>query len=115
MVSVQVKQRAPRPDGKYIAVAQVVDGGATTSWSPQVYLLWHEWREPREEGKIFVGYRSPNIRVEWKSDTRLVIYSDCEVRYLVSKIWDIEIEHRAWEAQQDDPPNSAEAVRPPSE
>jgi len=111
MVSVDVKQRVPRPDGKYIAVAQVVDGGATTSWSPQVYIQWHEWRSQREEGKVFVGYRSPNITVEWKSDTHLVIYSDCEVRYLVSRIWDIQIEHHAWEAQQAAPANFEEPGR----
>jgi uncharacterized protein DUF5412 len=74
-----IKQEVISPDGRYTATAFIRDCGATTSYSPQVYLRKAEERMA-ETGNVFTGYRSDEINISWASATELVISCNCEVR-----------------------------------
>src|SRR5262245_57114312 len=63
------------PDGKYVATAFIRDCGATTSFSPQVYLR-PVGEKMAQTGNVFVGDHSYNIEIAWLSASNLVIYSD---------------------------------------
>ena len=89
-----VKQEAASPDGKHIATAFIRNCGATTAFSPQVYLRYVTEKKVGDTGNVFIGNHSDAIRIEWESPTHLVIHSDCEVVYLVSQFYGISIEHR---------------------
>src|SRR5881397_3509608 len=80
-----VKQEVASPDGKHIATAFVRNCGATTAFSPQVYLCYVTDKKLGDTGNVFIGDHSDDIRVEWESPSHLVIYSKCDVVYLVSQ------------------------------
>jgi len=88
-----IKSELKSPDGKYVATAFIRDAGATTSWSPQVHLRQVGERMERI-GNVFVGYRSPNIQIEWLSSSQLVVYCDCEVVQHITNYHGIMIEKR---------------------
>jgi hypothetical protein len=88
-----IKSELTSPDGKHVATAFIRDGGATTSWSPQVHLR-RVGEHMERIGNIFVGYRSREIQIEWLSPTQLVIYCDCEVIQHVTNHDGITIEKR---------------------
>ena len=73
-----IKSEVASPDGKYVATAFIRDCGATTGFSPQVYLRPVGERMARI-GNVFVGDHSDKIKIEWLSASQLVIYSDCVV------------------------------------
>ena len=75
----EIKQEVVSPDGKYTATAFIRDCGATTSYSPQVYLR-RTGERMAETGNVFTGYRSDGINISWVSATELVIRCSCEVR-----------------------------------
>jgi hypothetical protein len=92
-------QEAISPDKKHVAVAQVYDGGATTSWAPQVYIRHYPnykkwWYSESEDERVFSGYHSDKIAVKWASDAELIIYCKCTVEYLVDTYWGIKITHK---------------------
>ena len=66
------------PDGKYEATAFIRDCGATTDFSPQVYLGLKGERI-KETGNVFIGDHSDKIRIQWASLTELEIFSECDV------------------------------------
>ena len=73
-----IKTSVASPDGKYMATAFIRDCGATTDFSPQVYLRLAG--EPLAEiGNVFIGNHSDDIGIKWLSPSNLVIYSECEV------------------------------------
>jgi hypothetical protein len=74
----KVVQELTSPDGKYVATAFIRDCGATTDYSPQVYLRKKGYR-PAEIGNVFVGEHSENIQISWRSATELAIATDAEV------------------------------------
>ena len=88
-----IKSEVKSPDGNYVATAFLNDAGATSSWSPQVHLR-RVGERLEHVGNVFVGYRSPNIQIEWMSASRLVIYCDCEVIQQVTNYHGITIEKR---------------------
>jgi hypothetical protein len=73
-----VKNSAASPDGKYVATAFIRDCGATTDYSPQVYI-GRPGKAVSGKGNVFVGDHSSDIQVKWTSSTNLMIYSDCIV------------------------------------
>ena len=89
----KIKSEVKSPDGNYVATAFINDAGATSSWSPQVHLRRVGERMERI-GNVFVGYRSPNIQIEWLSSSQLVVYCDCEVIQHVINYHGITIEKR---------------------
>jgi len=72
------KAEVTSPDGKYVATAFIRDCGATTGFSPQVYLRPVGDRVA-QTGNVFVGDHSDKIEIAWLSATQLVIHSDCAV------------------------------------
>ena len=72
------KAEATSPDGKYVATAFIRDCGATTDFSPQVYLR-PVGESVAQTGNVFIGDHSDKISIAWLSATQLVIYSDCIV------------------------------------
>jgi hypothetical protein len=86
-----IKGAATSPDGKYVATAFIRNCGATTSFSPQVYL-GPAGGAVSDVGNIFIGNHTDQIQVKWLSPTNLVIYCDCSVDVLISKYYGIVIE-----------------------
>jgi hypothetical protein len=78
------------PDGEYVATAFIRDCGATTSFSPQVYLR-KKGEKVGEKGNVFIGNHSESINVEWLSSQELRISSDCEVVRKEDSFGDIKI------------------------
>lgn len=78
------------PDGAYVATAFIRDCGATTSFSPQVYLR-KKGEKLGEIGNVFIGNHSQSIKVEWLSSQELRISSDCEVVRKEDSFGDIKI------------------------
>ncbi|MBS1791922.1 MAG: hypothetical protein JST85_29720 [Acidobacteria bacterium] len=70
----QIKQELTSPDGKYRATAFIRNCGATTGFSPQVYLRPVE-KEMKETGNIFVADHSDQISIRWVSASELEISS----------------------------------------
>ena len=66
------------PDSKYVATAFIRNCGATSGFSPQVYLR-PAGGGMGDVGNVFVGDHSDKIEIAWLSSTQLVIYSDCAV------------------------------------
>ena len=66
------------PNGEYVATAFIRDCGATTCFSPQVYLR-KKGEKIEEKGNVFIGNHSQSINMEWLSSQELRISSDCEV------------------------------------
>jgi hypothetical protein len=73
-----IQKRLVSPDGSYVAETYIRDGGATTSYSPQVSLRKSYTIRLDRRGNIFRGYHSRFIDIEWKDENTLVIYHDCE-------------------------------------
>lgn len=71
------------PDGKYEATAFIRDCGATTDFSPQVYLR-PKGQSCGSIGNVFIGDHSDQIEVQWLSSTQLVIQSTCTVMMLTT-------------------------------
>ena len=69
-----IKKVEVSPDGKYTAYAFIRDGGATTSFSPQVSILKKGKELKNESGNVFVGYHSDYIDIEWDDNNTLIIY-----------------------------------------
>lgn len=66
------------PNQKYKAYAFLRDGGATTSYSPQVSILKKSKSLGNSSGNIFIGYRSKYVDIKWEDDSTLVIFYDCD-------------------------------------
>ena len=79
------------PDGKYEATAFIRDCGATTDFSPQVYVC-PKGDPLKETGNVFIGDHSDKIRIEWASPTQLNIFSECNVVGITTKYEGITIE-----------------------
>jgi hypothetical protein len=88
-----IKAEVTSPDGKYIATAFIRDCGATTSFSPQVYLR-PAGEHLAKTGNVFIGDGSQNIQISWLSATQLVIYSDCRILQHLSNLHGVVIEKR---------------------
>jgi uncharacterized protein DUF5412 len=73
-----VVREVTSPDGRYTATAFIRDCGATTSYSPQVYLR-RAGESAGTTGNVFVGNRSDEIEISWASAKELVISSSCQV------------------------------------
>lgn len=87
------KQELVSPDGKYTATAFIRDCGATTNYSPQVYL--RRSGEPAgETGNVFIGNLSEQIEIHWDSPTDLVIVADCKIIKHISEYEGIRISFR---------------------
>ena len=87
------KAEVASPDGRYVATAFIRDCGATTGFSPQVYL------RPAGEsvgkiGNVFVGDQSDKIEIAWVSSTQLVVYCDCRVVRQETNYHGVAIERR---------------------
>jgi hypothetical protein len=65
------------PNGKYIAYAFIRNGGATTSYSPQVTILKNNQDLSNKTGNVFIGYRSKFINIYWKDNETLIIEHSC--------------------------------------
>lgn len=90
-----IESEATSPDGKFVATAFIREGNATTGFSPQVYL--RPAGEPMARfGNVFIGDHSDEIRVEWLSASRLVIYATCSVIRQETNYHGIAIEKREW-------------------
>ena len=74
----KIISKVSSPDGKFEATAFIRDCGATTDFSPQVYLC-PKGEKMAKVGNIFVGNHSDQIRIEWISATQLKIHSECDV------------------------------------
>ena len=88
-----IKSEVTSPDGKYVATAFIRDCGATTSFSPQVYLR-PSGERMAERGNVFIGDHSDKIQIEWLSATHLVIYSDCRVIRHDTNYYDVRVEKK---------------------
>ena len=100
MTETTTKQIAVSPDKKYVAIAQVYDGGATTDYAPMVYIRhnpnYKEWWYPESETeKVFSAYHTDEIGVRWISENELEIYCKCRADYMVGRYWGIDITHKA--------------------
>lgn len=73
-----VQKKVSSPDGKYVAECLIYNGGATTSYSPQVSLRKSYTIRFHKRGNIFIGYRSQYIDIEWKDDKTLIVHHNCE-------------------------------------
>lgn len=74
------------PNGTYKAYAFVRDGGATTSYSPQVSILKKSKSLGNRSGNIFIGYRSQYVDIKWEDDSTLVISYDCSEEEVSKKV-----------------------------
>ena len=72
-VEFEVVERIASPDGSYTAVAFLADGGATTSTSPQVSIVFGKDDFRKQTNKVFIGDRSDFIDIEWIDRKKLVI------------------------------------------
>jgi hypothetical protein len=73
-----IKQEIKSPDNRFVAVSFIRDCGATTDFSPQVYLRRAD-QEMSETGNVFVGDHSDKITISWETPNTLIISSDCKV------------------------------------
>ena len=76
----------PAPGGKYKAVIAIYNGGATTSFAPEVFIYpinkSHRCRgRKRVPELIFAGYGTNQIDIEWKNDSTLLIILDEEWKH----------------------------------
>jgi len=78
-----IVSRVQSPDGKYEATAFIRDCGATTDFSPQVYIGL-KGEKIGETGNIFIGNHSDKIRIQWSSPIQLEIFSECDVMMIVT-------------------------------
>jgi len=78
------------PDGSHEATAFIRDCGATTDFSPQVYL-GSKVERIKDMGNVFIGNHSDKIRIQWSSPTQLEIFSECTVVMIVTNYHDITI------------------------
>ncbi|HXI69717.1 MAG TPA: DUF5412 family protein [Verrucomicrobiae bacterium] len=80
------------PDGKFEATAFIRDCGATTDFSPQVYLC-SKGERVKDVGNVFIGNHSDKIEIQWLSPTQLVVFSECSVSMIVTNFKGITIRH----------------------
>jgi hypothetical protein len=75
-----IKQELASPDGRYTATAFIRNCGATTDFSPQVYLR-RKGSRMAKTGNVFRGYHTNGIEIRWLSASQLEIStpSTCEV------------------------------------
>jgi hypothetical protein len=78
VVSRESQKRIVSPGGKYVATSFILNGGATTSYSPQVSMRKAYTMRIALTGNIFRGCRSRYIDIEWKDENTLIIYHGCE-------------------------------------
>lgn len=88
----EVVESAVSPDRKYEATSFIRDCGATTDFSPQVYLRL-KGKPLGKIGNVFVGNHSSQIQIQWLSSTQLVIQSACDVSMIVTNYDGIAIVH----------------------
>src|SRR5688572_8661710 len=79
----QIVRSVASPDEKYEATAFIRDCGATTDFSPQVFLR-PKGKSVGKTGNVFVGNDSYQIRIRWLSSTQLAIYCDSRVSLLAT-------------------------------
>src|SRR5215471_14739085 len=75
-----IKQELVSPDGRYTATAFIRDCGATTDFSPQVYMR-QTGKKMAATGNVFIGNHSNEIKIRWLSSNELEIFSPGEVVY----------------------------------
>jgi hypothetical protein len=78
MCANDIVQEIVSPDGKYVATAFIRNCGATTDYSPQVYLR-KTGKRLADKGNVFIGDHSDFIRIEWLSATELLVSSNCSI------------------------------------
>ena len=78
------------PDEAYVATAFIRDCGATTGFSPQVYLR-KKGEKLGDKGNVFIGDHSESINLEWLSSHELRISSDGKVVRKESSLGEIKI------------------------
>ena len=76
----EIKQELVSPDGRYTATAFIRDCGATTDFSPQVYMR-QTGKKMAATGNVFIGNHSNEIKIRWLSSNELEIFSPGEVVY----------------------------------
>ena len=74
----EIKQELVSPDGRYTATAFIRDCGATTDFSPQVYLR-QTGAKMAATGNVFIGNHSNEIKIRWLSENELEISAPGEV------------------------------------
>jgi len=77
MCSNDIVKSIDSADGKYTAIAFIRNGGATTSFSPQVSILKSGKKLGNAAGNIFIGDHSKFIDISWKDNNTLIITHDC--------------------------------------
>jgi len=85
------------PDGKYAAVAFIRDGGATSSYSPQVTLLLSGDKFRNKIGNVFRGEDSREIKVYWQDATTLVVIHNCKkenIMLMENQVYGINVIYR---------------------
>jgi len=76
----EIKHELVSPDGRYTATAFIRDCGATTDFSPQVYLR-RTGNKLAATGNVFIGNHSNEITIRWLSASELEISSPGEVAH----------------------------------
>src|SRR5215510_6872334 len=80
----EVKQELVSPDGHYTATAFIRDCGATTAFSPQVYLR-RTGARMAITGNVFIGDHSDAVTIRWLSANELEISSPGKVVRLLKE------------------------------
>ena len=103
--NINVIQKVESPNGKYVAYAHVRNGGATTSFTPSVYIIESSYSEneqieklKRDKWNVFFAKNSNDndINLEWENDSKLKITyhkGTSSIYYKVDIFNGIEIEY----------------------
>jgi uncharacterized protein DUF5412 len=86
----EIKQELVSPDGRYTATAFIRDCGATTDFSPQVYLR-RTGAKMAAAGNVFIGNHSNEIKIRWLSANELEISSAAEVTHSLKEFEGLKI------------------------
>ena len=86
----EIKQELASTDGRYTATAFIRDCGATTDFSPQVYLR-RTGKKMAATGNVFIGDHSDKIMIRWLSANELEISSSGKVVSALKEFEDIRI------------------------
>ena len=87
-VNYTIKKNIPSPGGEFVAVLFLHNGGATTSYSPQVAILRknEKLQYKKSNAKVFRGYRTKYIDAYWKDERTLVIQHNCLDEYIFKQL-----------------------------
>jgi hypothetical protein len=85
-----IKQELISPDGRYTATAFIRDCGATTDFSPQVYVR-RTGKNMAATGNVYIGDHSNEIKIRWLSANELEISSSGKLVNALKEFEDIRI------------------------